>query len=129
MKALKKLFKIIALFFTALILLQGCVAYQNTAVSLEQAVQEQKPVKVNTIPNETYYFKQIGFEDGQFYGLKKVKGETVKIPIDNNEVYKVFLHSKRKSTWTTVAVIAVPVITLAILAATWDYGVGLNYGG
>jgi PBP1b-binding outer membrane lipoprotein LpoB len=128
MKALKKWFKIIALFFTALILLQGCVAYQNTSVSLEQAVQEQKPAKVNTIPNETYYFNQIGFEDGQFYGLKKVKGETVKIPIDNNEVYKVFLHSKSKSTWTTIAIIAVPVITLAILAATWDYGPGLNYG-
>lgn len=127
MKALKKWFKIIALFFTALILLQGCVVYQNTSVSLEQAVQEQKPAKVNTIPNETYYFKQIGIEDGLFYGLKKVKGESVKIPIDNNEVYKVFLHSKSKSTWATIAVIAVPVITLAILAATWDYGVGLNY--
>ena len=115
MKALKKWLKTIALFFTALILLQGCVAYQNTAVSLEQAVQEQKPAKVNTIPNETPYFKQIGFEDGQFYGLKKVKGETVRIPIDNNEVNKVFLHSKRKSTWTTIAVIAVPVIIIAYI--------------
>ena len=131
MKALKKWFKIIALFFTALILFQGCVAYQNTAVSLEQAVQEQKPAKVNTIPNETYYFKQIVFEEGQFYGLKKVKGEMVKIPVDTNETYKVFVQNKNKSTWTTVAVIAIPIIALVIIGieAANSVSPGLNWGG
>ena len=115
MKTLRKKIKTVALFFTALILLQGCVAYQNTAVTLEQAAQEQKPTKVNTITNKTYYFKQIVFEEDQFYGLKKVKGEMVKMPVDTNETYKVFVQDKNKSTWATVAVIAVPIITLVII--------------
>ena len=128
MKALKKWLKTIALFFISIMIFQSCVAYQSTSVSLEQAVQEQAPSKVNTIPNETLYFKQIVFEEGQFYGLKKAKGEIVKIPIDNNDVYKVFLHSKSKSTWATIAVIAVPIIALTFILARSDIGAsGLYY--
>ena len=128
MKTLKIVTKPTALFFLIMTMLQSCIAYQNTPVSLQQAEFNKKRVKVNTSSNYTYHFKQIVLEEDQFYGLKKVQGKTVKIPIDNNEVYKVFLHSKSKSTWTTIAIIVVPVITLAILAATTDYGPGLNYG-
>jgi hypothetical protein len=99
MKALKKWLKTIAFFFISIMMFQSCVAYQGTSVSLEQAVREQKRTKIKA-PNDIFYFKfkQIVFEEGQFYGLKKVKGETVKIPIDKNEVYKVFIQSKNKST-------------------------------
>ena len=130
MKAFKKWLKTIALFFISIMMFQSCVAYQSASVSLEQAVREQKRTKINTIPNDTFYFRQIVFEEGQFYGLKKVKGETVKIPIDNNEVYKVFIQSKNKSTWGTIAIIGgalvIPVIILA-LTITPDLSGGFGY--
>lgn len=109
-------------------ILQSCIAYQKTPVSLLEAERSKTLVKVNTISNQTYRFKQIVLEEEQFYGLKKEKGEIVRIAIHNNVANKVFLHSKSKSTWTTIAVIAVPVIALAILgaAATTDLGVGKN---
>ena len=125
MKTLKTPLKIIAIFFIAITLLQSCVAYSKNPVSLLQAEQSKKRVKMKTSSNQTYKFKQIVLEEEQFYGLKKEKGEIVRIAIHNNDANKVFLHSKSKSTWTTIAVIAVPVITLAILgaaAATSDLG-------
>ena len=128
MKTLKIRLRTIAFFFITMMILQSCIAYQKTPVSLLEAERSKTLVKVNTISNQTYRFKQIVLEEEQFYGLKKEKGEIVRIAIHNNVANKVFLHSKSKSTWTTIAVIAVPVIALAILgaAATTDLGVGKN---
>ena len=53
MKTLKTSLKTIALFFMALTLLQSCVAYQKTPVSLRQAEQSKKRVKMKTSANQT----------------------------------------------------------------------------
>ena len=119
--------KTLAFFFLITILLQSCVAYQNTPVSLQQAEQSKKQVKVNTVSNQTYHFKQIVSEGNQFYGLKKKKGEVVKIALQDNAYNKVYLHSKRKSTWTTIAAISVPVITFVILGSTVTFTAGNIY--
>ncbi|MBT8315401.1 MAG: hypothetical protein KJP26_13150 [Maribacter sp.] len=123
MKTLKTSLKTIPIFFIAITLLQSCVAYQKNPVSLLQAEQSKKRVKLKTSSNQTYKLKQIVLEEEQFYGLNKVKGEIVRIALHNNDANTIYLHSKSRSTWTTIAVIAVPVITLVILAATAD-----NYG-
>ncbi len=124
MKTLKTRLRTIAFFFITMMILQSCIAYQKTPVSLLEAEQSKTLVKVNTISNQTYKFKQIVLEEEQFYGLKKEKGEIDRIAIHNNDANKVFLHSKSKSTWTTIAVIAVPVIALVVLAATWEPSLG-----
>ena len=122
MKTLKTSLITIALFFMAITLLQSCVAYQKNPVSLLQAEQSKKRVKMKTSSNQTYKFKQIVLEEEQFYGLKKEKGEIVRIAIHNNVANKVFLHSKSKSTWSTIAVIAVPVVAFVILGVSADIG-------
>ncbi len=105
--------KTIAFFLILLTLLQGCIAYEKTPVSLLQAEQSKKRVKLKTNSNRSYYFNQIVSENEQFYGLKKEKGEIVKISIsDYNEA---FLQNKSKSTWTTIGVIAVPTIIAVII--------------
>ncbi len=105
--------KTFAIFFFIITLLQSCVAYQNTPVSLVEAEQSKKRVKIKTNSNQTYRFEQIVLDQEQFYGLKKEKGEMVRIVIsDYNEV---FLQSKSKSTWTSIAVIALPTITAVII--------------
>ena len=77
MKTLKKWLKTIALFLTALILFQSCSVYK-TPVTLEQAVLEQKEVKITTASDESVKYKYIVYEDGQFYGVKNNPGEDVK---------------------------------------------------
>ena len=121
MALLKTSFRTISLFFLTLTLLQSCVAYQNTPVSLLQAEESKKRVKMKTSSNETYTFKQIILEEGQFYGLKKEKRELVKIAIYDAGTNEVFLHSKSKSTWITLTVIVVPLIVVRILAGEFTY--------
>ena len=54
MKTLKTSLKTIALFFLVLTLLQSCVAYQKTPVSLLQAEQSKKRVKLKNSADQTY---------------------------------------------------------------------------
>ncbi len=116
MKALKKGLQLISLFFMSIMMFQSCVAYQSASVSLEQAVREQKRTKINTISKKKHHYEQIVFEEGQFCGLQKLNKNMVKIPLDTNEIDEVFIQSKTKSTWLTVAIIAIPLIALTIIA-------------
>ncbi|MFT6797439.1 MAG: hypothetical protein ACJART_002590 [Maribacter sp.] len=127
MNTLKTSIKTIALFFMTLTLFQSCVAYQNTPVSLLQAEQSKKRVKMKTSADQTFKFKQIVLEENQFYGLKKEKGEIVKIALHNNDANKVFLHNKGKSTWRTIAVIVVPLIVVRILAGAFTFNLGDDF--
>ena len=117
MKTLKTSFNTITRFFLVLTLLQSCVAYQKTPVSLLQAEQSKKRVKMKNSADQTYKFKQIVLEEEQFYGLKKEKGELVKIAINDSAATEIFLHSKSKSNWATIGVIGVPLIAFVIIAA------------
>ena len=116
MKALKNWLKLITLFYISIMMFQSCVAYQSASVSLEQAVSEQKRTRINTISRKKYHYEKIVFEEGQFYGLKKLNKNMVKIPLDTNVINDVFIQSKSKSTWVTVAIIAIPLIAFTILA-------------
>ena len=73
---------------------------------------------MKTSSNHTYYFKQIVLEEEQFYGLKKVKGEIVRITISDYETNEVFLPGKSKSTLATIGLVAVPVGFLFLIAKT-----------
>ncbi|NNK30233.1 MAG: hypothetical protein HKP04_05200 [Flavobacteriaceae bacterium] len=90
MREIKKRLKIVALSLSALILLQSCSTYK-TPVSLEKAAQEEKAVKVISIDDDTYKYKYIVYEDGQFYGVKDNPGEDVKFLIDTEEVAEVLM--------------------------------------
>ena len=95
MKTIKKQIKPIALLFGLLILLQSCVVYKQT--SLEKAVKLEKKAKIQTKGNEILKFQRIGFEDEKFYGIKKIEGEMVKIPLDSTIIKKVMIPDKTLS--------------------------------
>ena len=121
MKALKKWLKTIALFFTALILFQSCATYK-TPVTLEQAAQEEKAVKIVTVTDDSYKYKYIVYEDGQFYGVKDNPGEDIKFPINAEEVSDVLMKKGGLSTWEWI------VIGVVVIGVVWllfsDYGGG-----
>ena len=104
MKTIKKQIKPIALIFGVLILFQSCKAYYKDSVTLEQAVNEHKRAKVETVTKQTYKFQSISFENDQYYGIKMVKGEIVKIPIDQANLSKVRLENKSLSVIGTIGV-------------------------
>lgn len=104
MKTIKKQIKLIVLIFLVVILFQGCKAYYAESVTLEQAVKEHKRAKVETGKNQTFKFQSIIFENDQYYGVKIVNGENVKIPINQTDLSKVRLENKSMSVIGTIGV-------------------------
>lgn len=95
----------LVLIFITLILLQSCVVYQKNSVSLEAAVLQELKSKVEMKTKETYKFQRIVFEDDHFYGIQDIKGEKIKRPLQANDLNKIRLQDKSKSTIATVATI------------------------
>ena len=121
MRTFKDHIKAISLFLTAIILFQSCATYK-TPVTLQQAVQEEKAVKIVTLDDDTYKYKYIVYEDGQFYGVKDNPGEDVKFPIDTEEVADVLMKNRTIPTWLIMAVIGTVVVGFLVLLIVNPYG-------
>ena len=93
MKTIKNNLKLIALIMSLIMLFQSCKAYYNDSVTLHQASQEFKRTKIQNKDNGIIKFRGVKMEDNQYYGVNKVKGELVKIPIDENFIKSVKLEN------------------------------------
>jgi hypothetical protein len=98
MKVIKKQIRPITFLFGILIMLQSCVAYKSQNFTLEEAAKTDSKVKVHTVTNENLKFKRVGVENGQYYGVRKVKGELVKVPLDRTMLNKINVKDKTIST-------------------------------
>ena len=71
MKTLKNHLKVVALFFSVLILLQGCTVYKSSSVSLQQAAKSETKVIVKENNSKAIKFDRIEVVDGKYVGVKK----------------------------------------------------------
>ncbi|WP_157831523.1 hypothetical protein [Confluentibacter flavum] len=82
-----------ALFFAFLVLFQSCKTYYANSISLEKAVEDGKSASIiysNDSANSLEFDKIVKI-DTVYYGIKKYRGELVKMPIqlENTEsIYK-----------------------------------------
>jgi hypothetical protein len=109
MKTIKKQIRILALVLALVILIQGCAIYKSTPVSLKQAAKEEIDTKVYIKSGENFIFKRIVLEDGKYYGVKKEKGDIIKIPLNEQFIEKVKLEDK---SWSSVATIGLSIVSL-----------------
>lgn len=122
MKSLKKQFRSIALTLAMLVCFQSCKVYHSDAVTLEQASQEFKRAKIQTNSNEILKFRAIKAENDKFYGVKKIKGELINIPLEVNSIKSVKLENTTMSTvWTIVLPVAIVLGALVIIGSTLDF--------
>ena len=121
MKTIKIHLKVVALFFSVLILLQGCTVYKSANVSLDDAYKSQTKVKVKTNDNRTLKFKRIAFEDGSYYGInesykddpfEQYNKELIKTHIDVENIENIRIKNK---TMSTILPFAIPVVLLGAL--------------
>ena len=112
-----------ALFLSIVVLFQCCMVYDKQPVTVEEAIsidhKKIKRIKIDIIDNKTIVFDSIYYKDDQLYGLKikpkeKIrynvvteqfpKGYTdtikkiIEIQINENEIIKIRLHNRRKTT-------------------------------
>ena len=129
MKKAKKQLNTTAIIISLLVLLQSCSVYKSDNLTLDQAVQNESRVKVKTINNEKYKFKRIEIADGHYYGVKKVKGKDIKVPLNRAEVSKINEKNKSLSTILTIAspIIITTAFLVGIANSNWNYN--LNFSG
>ncbi len=116
MKTIKKLTKLITALLITLMMLQSCTIYKGGYVRIDQAVQNENKVKINTKTNEKLKFKKVVLENGAYYGVKKVKGKNEKIPIDVDQIYRIKEKDALASTLMTVPTTIIAIFSVASLA-------------
>ena len=72
MITLKNFLNPISLFMTFLILLQGCVIYKKKPSDLDEAVNANTRVRIETKDDQVYKFKRIEFKNDQYLGINEV---------------------------------------------------------
>ena len=126
MKTIKIHLKVVAFYFSILILFQGCSVYKSVPVSIEQAVQNETKVKVRTKTGEKFKFSRIGIEDGNYYGVSKGKGSVVKNTLDEKSIKTI---NEKDKTLSTVLNIGIPVTILVVIIVAAASAAGNVLGG
>jgi hypothetical protein len=97
MKTTTRHLKVVALFFSVLILFQGCTVYKNQNISLDQAAATKDKVKIVTKNNQTVKYLNITKINQEYFGFKKVNGDLTKIPIQKEDIEIVRIKDKPMS--------------------------------
>jgi len=134
MKTIYHCLKLIAYAMSALILMQSCIVYHKSPVTVDEAVATNNLVKIYTTENKEYKFKKLVKEEDNIYGISSLDGRNSKnvfapyvkeIDQDNNlvkillpfDIKEIHTINKNGSTIATLAVIFGPL--LAITAFLW----------
>lgn len=120
MKPQHKSSKLIALLLSVSVLMQSCVVYQSTSVSLEEAVKSESPVKITKNNGEKTVFSRVILDDdGWYYGKKFATSGKVtnKFLIDKNNIIRIQAKDKLLS---TVLNVVVPLIMAGIIVHGFD---------
>jgi hypothetical protein len=124
MKTNKTERKSITLLLVALVILQGCAVYRSNPTTMEQAVMNESKVKVQSKSNKTDKFQKIIIEDGIYYGVKIVHGETIKLPLNQNDILTI---KEKNKPLSTILGIGIPVVLLGSIVVlvgennSWEF--------
>ena len=126
MKSINQHLKVIALFFSVLILFQGCVTvYKSANVTLEEAVKADTKVRVvKTNGEKVKYLRIEVLDDGRFYGVKRVNEEYYNLLIQQDEILRLNLKNRQIS---TILNITVPILLFVGLVSS--LALDLDYSG
>ena len=113
MKAIQSHFKKITVILVVLMFFQSCVVYKSTSVSLDDASRTGTKVKLEKKNGKTVKFLRIvDSQDGHYHGIEKVDGVIVNIPIEEENIEKVYL---KDHTASTIVTVAIPVVIVGVL--------------
>lgn len=112
-----------------LILLQSCTVYHSYNSSIDEAIESENKVKVNTANNDPYKFKKLVRIEDEVFGLVYSKSQSYKlllsrktIPTGQQTMFYVQLydnelndiHLKNKSA-STIITVAIPVAAASLI--------------
>jgi hypothetical protein len=93
-------------------LMQSCTVYQKTPVSFSEAIATNNKVLITKTDNSKHKFKKIEQIDGLFFGVVKMNGNLVNVPLKENDIKSIRPSNKTASTLATIGIISGAVIIL-----------------
>ena len=106
----------ISIVLLATILLQSCVIYQKTPVSISESTNKGK-VKIVRTNGEKVALKGMVYDNGTYWGLRKGYSKDHRYKIDPTQVAEVYIIDKRDS--RTASIILAIGIVIAIPLTFW----------
>ena len=108
--------QLISIVLLVTILLQSCVLYQKTPVSISESTNKGK-VKIVKTNGEKVALKGMVYDYGTYWGLRKGYSKDHRYKIDATQVAEVYLIDKRES--RTASILVVVGIVIAIPLVLW----------
>ena len=120
-KTVKKHLGLTVLLFVLVMFLQNCTIYKTSFMTLDQAVQTESKVNVKTTNGKNLILRRIDFENRKYFGVKKAKGEIIKIPLSEETIISIKEKDEGLSTIGTIIIGAIlgAVILIGIALATY----------
>ena len=107
-------FKTFVYFCSLLILFQSCTVYYKSNVTLEEAYESQKKVRIKTMDKKTLKYRHIGFENDKYLGYFKHDNRIVRIGIKKEMIKTIQIKNNKMSTILSI-------LTLVIIFAPAIY--------
>ena len=126
MKPLKKQLRPVAWLLAIMMIFQSCTVYKSTPITLEQAVQKESKVRIITNSNKTFVYKKIIVDEGKYYGVDRIKGKKINIPVNQDLVKSI---NEKNETLSTVLSFGIPLVIIGaiVVIAAQNVGVGFSY--
>lgn len=117
---IKRQLRTYSFFLMSIVLLQSCVVYHKTPVSLEEAADQKVKTKIILKDKNVEKFKYITKEESQYYGTRLTGEGTLNISIDSAKVSEVRIKNKTASVIVTVVPLAaVTALLIAVLTSSY----------
>ncbi len=120
-------YKSILYMLALLLIVQSCVVYKKTPVSLEQAKIANQKTLVTTVDKVKYKFNRILLIDGMYYGEIKKGNKYEMVLLNETDIKNIRPIDKTASTLGNIAIIVGTVGTVILIVALielsqWDLG-------
>ena len=126
MKALMEHKKDIAVIMLWLMFFQSCVLYKSTPITMDEAVKNECKVMIKTNNNEILKFKRIGFENGDYYGVKHRTGKMAKIPLEKETITSI---REKDRALSNIVTIGMPLLIFLSAAIMVEESLSFELGG
>ncbi|WP_136669022.1 hypothetical protein [Flavobacterium sp. H122] len=83
-------------------ILGSCSIYKTEPISIDNAISIGTTVKVIKIDNQKIKLQRIEKSDSIYYGIKKSKGQIIKVPLEPNQIKSIHEIDKTSSAISTV---------------------------
>ncbi len=117
LESTKKQLRPIAWLMAIAMIIQSCTVYKSTPLNLEQAVQKESKVRITTNSNKTFVYKKIVIDEGKYYGVERIKGKKINIPINEDLVKSIQIRNESLSALLSVGIPIAVIVGISVINA------------